>query len=84
MLLKCELSKNVAEARLVPDAIYIDADHSFEGVVADLTLALDLFPSAIIVGDDWDWEGVRKGVEAVLAPRGLRCQVLGNAWRVAR
>lgn len=74
----------VAQAGLAPDAIYIDADHSFKSVVADLTAALDLFPSAVIVGDDWDWEEVRKAVEAVLAPRGLRCQVLGTAWRVVR
>ncbi|MBI3866030.1 MAG: class I SAM-dependent methyltransferase [Planctomycetia bacterium] len=74
----------VAQAGLVPDAVYIDADHRFESVVADLTAALDLFPSAVIVGDDWDWEEVRKAVEAVLAPRGLRCDVLGTAWRVVR
>jgi predicted O-methyltransferase YrrM len=74
----------VAQAGLAPDAIYIDADHSYGSVVADLTAALDLFPNAVIVGDDWDWEDVRRAVEAVLAPRGVRCEVLGTAWRVVR
>jgi hypothetical protein len=51
--------------------------------VADLTTALDLFPAATVIGDDWDWESVRRAVETVLQARNHQCDVLG-AWRVVR
>jgi Methyltransferase domain len=74
--------QRVAQVRLVPDLIYIDADHQFESVCADLTAALDLFPSATVVGDDWNWESVRKAVEKVCGERRISCEVLQTAWRI--
>jgi len=45
----------IARANLVPDIIYIDGDHRYLGVLADLFLCHCLFPSAILVGDDWNF-----------------------------
>jgi hypothetical protein len=72
----------VAQAGIEPEVIYIDSDHSFDAVREDLTAALDLFPRATIVGDDWDWEGVRTAVETVAKDRSLRFETLSPAWRI--
>lgn len=76
--------KRVAEAGLVPELLYLDADHQFDSISADLTTALDLFPDATIVGDDWDWSDVQRAVERVCRERSILFDVLGTAWRVIR
>ena len=74
----------VADAGLHPDLVYIDGDHSFESVVGDLQSAIDLFPEAIVVGDDWNWDGVRTAVQTVVKNRGLKCESHGAGWRIVR
>ena len=62
---------------LSPDVIYVDADHRYESVRSDLDTIMRLFPNALIVGDDWDWEGVRRRY-------GMRCpfeSCVANPWR---
>lgn len=76
--------RHVAESNLQPDLVYIDADHGYEAVKADVTAALDLFPRAVLVGDDWNWPGVQKAVEEVAKGRRLKLEVLHTAWRIAR
>ncbi len=77
--------RQVASAGLVPDAIYLDADHSYESVLADLSTSLDLFPKTSIVGDDWNWETVRTAVQTVAKQRNLRVDLFNNtAWRILR
>lgn len=76
--------QQVAGAGLVPDVIYIDSDHSYESVVADLSVALDLFPTSRIVGDDWDWDGVRRAVQTIADQRKLRFEIFDTAWRIIR
>ena len=75
--------RRVAEAGLAPDLVYIDADHQYESVLADLETTLALFPGAAIVGDDWDWDGVRSAVETVARQRNLRIEAEGPSWRLA-
>jgi hypothetical protein len=69
---------------LQPDLIYVDGDHSFDSVVGDLQSALDLFPQATIVGDDWNWDTVRTAVQTVVKDRGLKCESRGTGWRIVR
>lgn len=76
--------QRVAESGLQADLVYIDADHSYESVLKDVSTALDLFPRAILVGDDLDWEGVRKAVETVAAERGIAFEEFGTGWRMLR
>jgi hypothetical protein len=43
--------------------IYIDADHHYEAAKSDIKKALELFPEAILVGDDYgNYEDVRRAV----------------------
>ncbi len=72
--------ERVANFGLVPDLIYVDADHSFEGVTADLQAIQRLFPQATIVGDDWNWEGVRRAATAFSAAAGRRLDALEAGW----
>ena len=74
--------QEVARRGLHPDVVYIDGDHSFAAVVQDVETTLDLFPGAVVVGDDWDWEGVRRGVRLVADRRRRSVEVRGVAWRL--
>lgn len=48
-----------------PDVIYVDASHEEEFVIQDVGTALDLFPKAKIIGDDFTWESIQKALEVV-------------------
>lgn len=65
-----------------PDLVYIDADHSYEAVRADFEATLSLFPNARVVGDDWQWEDVRRAVQEVSAKTGLSVASDRNCWWV--
>ncbi len=45
--------KRAYDLGVVPDMIYVDGDHRYHGVFADLVLAASLYPKAVICGDDW-------------------------------
>jgi hypothetical protein len=60
------------------------SEPTLEAVVRDLSLALDLFTGAVIVGDNFDCEDVRKAVEAVSRDRGIPCEACGAGWRFLR
>ncbi|HUU46031.1 MAG TPA: class I SAM-dependent methyltransferase [Acidobacteriota bacterium] len=47
---------------IVPRIVYIDAAHDEESVFQDVSMAQESFPTADILGDDWPWDSVRKGV----------------------
>ncbi len=51
--------RELAELGITPDVIYVDASHETPLVVQDLTTAMQLFPAAHIVGDDWTWDSVK-------------------------
>lgn len=72
--------ERVARHGLQPDLIYVDADHRFEGVTADLQAIGRLFPRAIIVGDDWNWEGVRRAATAFSNATDRRLEALEAGW----
>jgi hypothetical protein len=59
--------------------IYVDADHSAPGVLADVRAAERLFPHALLCGDDWQWAGVRSAVEQHVAESGGRLRVHAEA-----
>ncbi|GMI33400.1 hypothetical protein TrCOL_g5359 [Triparma columacea] len=43
-----------------PSVVYIDADHHYEPAYKDIEKTLQNFPKAVVVGDDWDYEPVRR------------------------
>ena len=52
-------------AGLVPEVVYIDANHHYDAVFKDISVCLQLFPRAKIVGDDWDYPDVCRAVREV-------------------
>jgi hypothetical protein len=73
----------VAEHGVQPDVVYVDAEHSFEAVSAELALARRLFPKALLTGDDYDWAGVREAVWAFARREGLVVDRVGwRGWRL--
>lgn len=63
-----------------PDVVYVDADHSYEGCLADIKAIRRLWPDAVIVGDDWHWQGVRRAAQEVAKAEGLGVHADGNGW----
>ena len=54
------------------DLVYVDGDHTYEGVRRDLALWMPkVRPGGIFCGDDYDWEGVRRAVDTFVANRQL-------------
>lgn len=76
--------REIAAAGIVPDAIYLDADHTYEAVRADVRLIHELFPQSPLIGDDWDWPGVKQAVTEVANESGITVGVHGVGWRIAR
>lgn len=66
---------------LSPEVVYVDADHAYESVKEQLARVRALFPDAIVVGDDWDWETVRRAAVDVAREQGGVVGVHGTAWR---
>lgn len=78
----------VAEHGFQPDLIYVDAEHSYEAVTADIEMSRDLFPNAVIVGDDYDWPGIAAAVVEAGQRHHMKVELagvkeLGRAWRLA-
>jgi hypothetical protein len=75
--------QTVADFGLAPDLVYVDAEHSFAAVSAELELAGSLFPGARLVGDDYDWPGVARAVDAFAVRHGLRVERVGHrGWKL--
>jgi hypothetical protein len=70
----------VADLGLRPDLIFIDAEHSYEAVSAEIELCLHRFPETVLVGDDYDWAGVRSGVDEAALRHGLTVETVGVPW----
>jgi hypothetical protein len=76
---------HIAGMGVVPAVVYIDGDHSAKGVRSDLTRALARWPHAHIIGDDWTWDSVRKGVHGAMLRMPKRMLIAhGKAWEVVR
>jgi hypothetical protein len=66
-----------------PDFVYVDAEHSYEAVAAELNLTRELFPRTPVGGDDYDWSGVRRAVDEFAARHGLVVDRSGaRGWRL--
>jgi len=61
-----------------PKLIYIDASHDLGSVFCDIYLSRKLFPDSILIGDDFDYFGVKSGVDLAL---GTGIVENGKAWK---
>jgi len=64
-----------------PDAIYIDANHTYKDVFAEIELALKLFPGILLFGDDINWAGVKKAVLECGRRHNFKIIKNRNCWR---
>src|SRR5262249_11728731 len=76
--------QKIADYGLHPDVVFIDADHAYESVSADLRLARQLFPQARIIGDDYDYGDVHRAVDEFAASKGFQVEPIGTGWRAWR
>lgn len=65
------------------DFIFIDADHSYEGVKEDIQLwTPKVKTGSIIAGHDYDWSGVRKAVDETFSDRQIT--TYNTSWIVTK
>lgn len=74
--------RELANRKIEPNVIYVDADHSYEAVRAELQFIQKHFPRTIVVGDDFNWDGVGRAVREFAQT--YRKQVITNGvgWRL--
>jgi Methyltransferase domain len=60
----------------LPDLVYVDGSHDYDDVVKDLILSMFIWPTAKIVGDDFELSDVERAAVAVANLTGKR--LLGN------
>jgi len=72
------------------DWVYVDGDHTYAAVLADLGAFFPLVkPGGVLAGDDygmvgwWD-DGVRRAVDEFTATRSCRLTVLGNQYMIVK
>ncbi len=73
--------QTIARYGLQPDIIFIDADHSYDSVRADLDISHRLFPQARLIGDDYDSPDVQRAVDEFAAAHGYQVEPVGTGWR---
>ena len=61
----CEAMQLLHRISMLPDIVYVDACHHYEGAYRDVNTAMSMFPRAHIIGDDWDYDDVRKAAQAM-------------------
>lgn len=70
----------ISRADVNPDFIYVDGSHIYEDVIVDLSVCHTLFPDALICGDDWNWEEVRRAVRYYGEKHHISVVSEGNTW----
>ena len=76
--------RRIAEFGIAPAVVYIDGNHRYEPVRADIEAALECFPNSVICGDDYfPKSGVGEAVHEIADALGFSVRVLGNKrfWR---
>jgi len=75
--------RKVHACQAKPDVIYLHAEHT-RALESDLRLASELFPQAVLLGDNWLWPRVQRAVGVLVGNDFLELDVAGNMWRVWR
>ena len=71
----------LAQLGIRADLVYIDANHQYEAVLADLNAFLPLLtPGGIMFGHDYCWDSVQRGVANFCASRGFGHSTAGDFW----
>jgi len=70
----------LAQHEIQADCVYIDGAHDYDSVARDCRLSLETFPNAVITGDDYPHEPLKKAVHDVAEEFGLKVKNLGRLW----
>jgi hypothetical protein len=70
----------IHQAGLMPDLIYLDTEHTYDRVSQELAFCTDRWPSATIVGDDYDWPEVAKAAHEHAQKTGRQFFAHGTAF----
>jgi len=64
------------------DLIYIDAHHDYESVLHDISVSGEIWPNAVICGDDYRWPdgGVAKAVHEYADKNNLIVNGVDQCW----
>ena len=68
-------------AGLVPDLIFIDGNHEYEGAYGDLHVSMTRFPEAVLILDDYGSQ-VQQAAEECCDKFGRKLILRGNAARI--
>ncbi len=63
-----------------PDLVYIDTEHTYDRVSRELAFCTDHWPSATIVGDDYDWPEVARAANEHAQKTGRPIFAHGTAY----
>ena len=75
-----ERLRDVYDAGLKPDFVYVDGSHEYEDVLVDLTTCHLLFEEAVLCGDDWSWASVSRAVDFFARMRGFEIVTEGKTF----
>jgi hypothetical protein len=82
--LRCDTLAGIAFVSIFgvfPDLIYVDANHQYGNVLAQLRLIRESFPKSIVTGDDWVvWPEVKRAVTDFAQESNLEIEVDENVW----
>lgn len=68
-----------------PDVIYLDSAHEEGETLVELRVAWEtLRHEGLLMGDDLDWDAVRRDVERFCTERGTSLYVFGNQWAIKK
>lgn len=76
----------VSQHSICPQVVYIDANHTYEDMMQDVSMAFSLFPGARLCGDDYGgkWVGVKKALDQFCEGNGCRLFAVQHAWAMYR
>lgn len=63
---------------IAPDLVYVDADHHYGPARRDIEACVKAFPKAHIVGDDYDYEEVKKAAHDIAVDHKLKVHAEGG------
>jgi hypothetical protein len=72
--------RHVSRLGVMPDLIYVDANHEYRAVVEDIETGFALFPHAKMCGDDYSWFDVKRAVHDLARAHGRTLRTVGEFW----
>jgi len=74
----------IALENVMPDVIYIDANHTYNDVRNEIDCSIALFGlSPVLCGDDYKWLGVRQAVDEAAQRYNMSVETIENhTWRL--